>query len=82
MYNAKFEDSAVIYFLVILTTDTHRSNTKNVVFGFKGSQNVEIHQNLFFENLTQKQYFLYLWVRESKKGCRSSTCINKCVSAV
>ena len=26
-----------------------------------------IHQNLHFENLTQKQYFLYLQVRESKK---------------
>ena len=27
---------------------------------------MKIHQNLHFENLTQKQYFLYLQVRESK----------------
>ena len=29
---------------------THRQTAKNVIFGFRGPQNVEIHQNLLFEN--------------------------------
>ena len=33
-------------------THTDRPRTKNVLFGFRGPQNVEIHQNLHFENLT------------------------------
>ena len=49
-------------------TQTHRPNARNVIFGFRGPQNVKMHQNLHFENLTHKKYFLYLYVRESNKS--------------
>ena len=48
-------------------TNIHRQTAKNVIFGLKGPQNVLFSQNLYFENLTPKQYFLYSWVRESIK---------------
>ena len=55
-------------------THTHRPNTENVIFEFKGPQNMLIHQNLRFENLIQKIYFLYLSsllkVRESKNALK------------
>ena len=47
---------------------THRSNAKNVIFGFRRPQNVQIYQNLHFGNLTSKQHFLYyIRVKEIKK---------------
>ena len=38
--------------MLITDIETHRPNAKNVNFGFKGPHNVQIHQNLHFENLT------------------------------
>ena len=41
-------------------------NNKNVIFGFRESQDLKIKQKHVFKNLTQKQYLLYhAWVRES-----------------
>ena len=54
-------------------TDTHRPFAKYVFFGFRGPQSVSIHQNLDFEYLTQKQYFLYVKVRESNKSLKFVT---------
>ena len=49
---------------------THTPNAKTVIFGFRGPQNVQIHQNLHFENLAQKQCFLHhTCLRESNDEC-------------
>ena len=61
-------------FLIMLITDTppphtkhtHRLTTKNAISGFRGPQNVKIHQNFWLKNLPRKKYFLYhIWQRES-----------------
>ena len=49
-------------------THTIRPTGENVIFKFKRLQNLLIHQNLNFENLTAKQHFLYhALIGESKK---------------
>ena len=73
--NAKFGASSVICFWVMLKTNTFRNThaqkerkrpiANNVILGFRRPPNVKIHQNLNFKNLTQKQYFFYLWIKES-----------------
>ena len=40
-----------------------------MIFGFRGLQDVHIHQNLLFENFIQRQYIFYhTWVREDNKN--------------
>ena len=61
--HVKYEIWTFCFYLFLSYADntyTQRPITKNVIFGFKGPQNVKIHQNLHFENFIQKQYFLYL----------------------
>ena len=39
---------------------THSENlSENVLFGFRKPQNTQFHQNLHFENLTNKYFILY-----------------------
>ena len=60
--NTKFAPPVTICFEVILVTDrqthTRRSTDKNLIFGFRGHQNLSIHQNLQSENLSLKQYMV------------------------
>ena len=61
MWNAKFEDFAVIFFLSYADnkrTYTRRPSTKSMIFILKEPENVLTHQNLHFKNLIQKQCFL------------------------
>ena len=57
----------LIYLCIYLFIFTCRPIVKNIIFGFRGPQNVKIHQNLCFNSLAPKQYFLYhTWVQESE----------------
>ena len=55
MLNTKFGVSSLICFLDMLTTDIHRLPLKILFFRSRWTQNVWIHQNPNFKNLTQKQ---------------------------
>ena len=55
----------------MMITDTHtytQTNAKNVIFGFKGPQNVYIHQNLHFVNLTYKKNTFSTYTQEKVKN--------------
>ena len=62
MHNTKFEVCAMISFSVIIITGkcarihTHtlRLTAKNVIFEFRFPQNLQIYQNLYFENFEEK----------------------------
>ena len=66
-YKCGIPNLEFLLYIYFLNYDDNRLTSKNVMFGFRGPQNVSIHQNIHFENLTPKQYFLSLWVRESNK---------------
>ena len=52
-------------------THTHRPFAKNVIFGFRSPQNVKIHQNVHFENLTQTILSLLIGKRKQKTTLKS-----------
>ena len=67
-----------IFFPVVLITykRTHKSTTKNTIFGLRRSWNAPIHQINALENLTPKQCFLYhVWIRE----CNIELFYRKCI---
>ena len=86
MCDTKFEVSAVVLFLNYAdNAHTHRLTAKKGILGLRRPQNVSIHQNLYFDNLTPKQYFLYhTWVRENKNECLNAykrTFYFKCITS-
>ena len=53
--------------MLITHTHIHRPIAKNVIFGFRVPQNMEIYQNLHFENLAQTTLYLLLGKRKFKE---------------
>ena len=46
-----------------------RRTAENLIFGLRGPRYVQIHQNVYFENLTQQHFFLYhIWEAENMKN--------------
>ena len=71
MYNAKFLDSAVIWFWVVLITDiqthiytnrdthTHRPNAKNAIFRIRGPKKAwYLYASTFFRTVNRAFYVL------------------------